>query len=315
MSERASGPDVSVWQDDNSTPQQIDFGKMVAAGADFVGIKVSQGTWVDPDYVYNWANAREHDLPRWGYHYLDWDKPAQEQAKVFASALKQDPPELLPVLDYEKKSGAPEKARAIAFAKVFVEEAEQLLGTELGVYTSPGFWAGWGSTAGFWGKRKLLIANYEVETPSVPKPWENWTFWQHTSHGDGLHFGAESKNIDLNWYNGTRAEMAAEFGLPELSVPSPDLTPGPSPDLTPGPSPAPQEGASRGEGGVRLKVLRPVTLRMAAHTGAKKKRVLAAGEIISIDSVGGTDAWVHSAELDGWLALRHQGITYLETVE
>jgi GH25 family lysozyme M1 (1,4-beta-N-acetylmuramidase) len=35
------GIDVSRWQDDNNTPQQIDFRKAYAAGARFVFIKAS----------------------------------------------------------------------------------------------------------------------------------------------------------------------------------------------------------------------------------------------------------------------------------
>ena len=39
----AEGCDVSVWQDNNSTPQQVDFQKMYAGGKRFVMIKVVSG--------------------------------------------------------------------------------------------------------------------------------------------------------------------------------------------------------------------------------------------------------------------------------
>ena len=47
------GIDVSVWQDDNSTPQKMDFSKAKAAGARFVFIKACERGFIDPDFIYN----------------------------------------------------------------------------------------------------------------------------------------------------------------------------------------------------------------------------------------------------------------------
>ncbi len=57
MADKALGIDVSLWQDNNSTPQMVDFAKAKSAGASFVFIKASQGLYLDPDFVMNWQNA------------------------------------------------------------------------------------------------------------------------------------------------------------------------------------------------------------------------------------------------------------------
>ncbi len=45
-----------------------------------------------------------------------------------------------------------------------------------------------------------------MSKPKELEPWKSagktWTFWQYTQNGDGLAYGAESKSIDLNWFNG-----------------------------------------------------------------------------------------------------------------
>jgi len=53
------GIDVSFYQDDNATPQQIDFQKAKSNGAGFAIIRVGQNLWVDPDFAYNWKKAKE----------------------------------------------------------------------------------------------------------------------------------------------------------------------------------------------------------------------------------------------------------------
>ena len=62
--DRTLGIDVSKWQDDNSTPQRMDFKKAYDAGARFVFIKASQACWMDEDMLYNWKSAQDAGLLR-----------------------------------------------------------------------------------------------------------------------------------------------------------------------------------------------------------------------------------------------------------
>ena len=211
----AQGLDISVWNDDNSTPQMFTPEKAYAAGARFVFVKASEGVFIDPDYLANWTRCRGK-LYRGAYHFFTWKADAVAQARFFAGVLQAGPGELPPVVDYESRTGVPDRVTAVSRLEQFVSEFERITGRQLMVYTSPSFWREFGSTSAHWAARPLWIANYQVSKPTVPAPWANWDFWQYTDKGDGLAYGAESKNIDMNWYNGSLEEMLERFDVASL---------------------------------------------------------------------------------------------------
>lgn len=227
--ERVLGIDVSRWQDNNSTPQQIDFAKARQAGAQFVFIKASQACWLDEDFVWNWKAAKDAGLWRGAYHYLDWTRPALDQARFFAGVLEKDPGEFPPVLDYECRTNIPRPGTARLACKTFLEELTRLIWHPPlalpGLYTGPSYWKEFGSADQYWSKYWLWIANYYKQAPDVPKPWTSWTFWQYTDIGDGLAFGAESKELDMNWFNGglQALQRFAGISVPEPSVEEPSF--------------------------------------------------------------------------------------------
>jgi GH25 family lysozyme M1 (1,4-beta-N-acetylmuramidase) len=55
----------------------------------------------------------------------------------------------------------------------------------------------------------LWVANWNVKTPSIPKPWKNWVIWQYTISSYGYMFGVQSKSIDMDTYNGTVEDLKA----------------------------------------------------------------------------------------------------------
>jgi lysozyme len=208
------GTDCSNWQNDPSTAQQVDFNKMVAAGAKFTFIKASQETWLDRDFTINWNNAKKSGIARGAYHYLSWGKPAIDQARFFAGVLKADPGELPPVVDFEESKNCP--AGASVHLENFCDEFERLSGRRLMIYTSYGFWKAHGTTSLDWLEHKLWVAHYTTDPePLVPLPWSAWTFWQYTSRGDGPAYGGEAAYMDLNWYHDTLDAFYTEFGLEE----------------------------------------------------------------------------------------------------
>jgi lysozyme len=212
------GIDCSHWQNDKSTAQKMDFKKAAAAGAHFVFIKVSERGGIDVDYEYNWKAAKDAGIPRGGYHFLRWDLPATTQARVFCAALKDNPGELPPAADFEApaKDGLyPSNSMLLAF----LEEVEKILNRRPIIYTSPGFWKSHGNNKvtrvpeQFWKIYPLWIAHYfktmnpGITKPDIPAPWKDWLFWQYSATGDGLAFGAESKGIDLNLFNGDLIDL------------------------------------------------------------------------------------------------------------
>ena len=207
----AHGADYSHWQDNNSTPQKVDFGVAYAAGLRWVGIKVSQAKWTDEDYVYNWDAAARAGLARLGYHFLVWDVSPAEQARHFFDVTKNDRPELDWICDFEWWQTVP--SNAISLCDQFCTEMEQLSGKPCGIYTAPAFWKQYGSKDAKWARRPLWIANWNVSSPSVPAPWATWTYWQYTNKGNGPTYGAESLDLDMNWFNGNEDEMRVYAGM------------------------------------------------------------------------------------------------------
>lgn len=216
------GIDVSHWQDDKSTAQKMDFKKAAQKGAKFVFIKVSERGKIDRDFEYNWEAAKDAGLLRGGYHFLRWDLSGLLQARIFSEILMDDPGELPPVADFEApRLGSKYPSNALLLQ--FLEEVESKLDRKPMIYTSPGYWAIHGRnkyTKQFdskWSYYDLWVAHYVnnfqagVSKPKELEPWKSagksWTFWQYTATGDGLAYGAESKGLDLNWYNGSLEEL------------------------------------------------------------------------------------------------------------
>jgi len=233
------GIDVSHWQDDKSTPQKIDFKKAKTAGAEFVFIKVSERGSIDRDFEYNWAAAKEAGLLRGGYHFLRWNLTGLIQARIFCDIMKDDPGELPPVADYEAppliRPGQDPLYPSNSLLVQFLVEVESLTNRKPMIYTSPGFWNTNGKIKGTskfdakWEYYPLWVAHYtKADKPIVPKPWKDWLFWQFSATGNGPKYGAESKSIDLNWFNGELIDLFALAG--QGDVPPPDQPPTLPPD-------------------------------------------------------------------------------------
>ena len=206
----ALGADVSLWNDDNSTAQQVNFEKAKAQGLDFVFIKSSQRTFADPDFIYNWNNAKRAGILRGAYHFLVWDKKGSSQADFCYGMLEKDMPELPIICDFEWYKEIP--AKAFDFIYSFLERMKQHTDHPLGIYTAKSFWDQYGTKGVYWQQYILWLC--DISGPvAVPQPWEQWDFWQYTFKGDGLRYGMESKDLDLNWYNGTLQEMCQRFGI------------------------------------------------------------------------------------------------------
>lgn len=218
------GIDVSHWQDDNSTPRKMDFSKAKEQGAEFVFIKASERLWADGDYIWNWNNAKEAGLLRGAYHFLRWNISGKRQAQFMCNdVLKGDWGELPLVADYEASSA---NSNSKVILEDFLKEAEKITGRVPMIYTSPGFWNSHGSKSSKWLHYPLWEAHYtKALRPMAIQPWGNkWLFWQHGVYPVGLAHGAESKNLDLNWFNGDMMDLLLLAGQEEdPPAPNPDM--------------------------------------------------------------------------------------------
>jgi lysozyme len=223
------GPDISLYQDNNTTPAQIDFRKMKAAGASFVIIRAGQNTWIDPDWQYNYIEAKKAGLPRGAYFYYDSRVTPESQAALFLSLVDGNYPELGIWLDLEEKYLGAYRGWANWKRCLDILKARA---PRVGIYTGPSYWKEnrpLGATyLNYFKSFPLWIANYEVSQPIIPAPWtpDECVFWQYGTPSIGPEYGVESIEIDMNYFNGDAAAFASYFGLGSVTLPPVVIPPG-----------------------------------------------------------------------------------------
>jgi lysozyme len=290
----ATGVDISVWSDLNSTAQMFDPLKARQMGASFVGIKASQGKWTDPDFVQNWANCK-NKLYRMPYHFLVWDISAKLQAEYFWSLIEPDTLGILPLMaDFEWWQTTPPDAMDILYN--FVYRLTQLAGPlPVGIYTNYYYWQQHGTQSDYWKQFALWLCDITGPVIEMPKPWETWTFHQYTFKLDGPAWGAESAGLDGDYYNGTLEQMVQRYGLPPLD------------DMPVTPDPVPSAA-------LYMRAQRFVNVRAAATTASADLGDVLPGELVGpiVGIAGGqTGAWAHLANGTYVCAADQNNIVYL----
>lgn len=216
------GADISFWQtkvDQNKNPIEYPNPSiMKESDSKFVIIRSGQGAWKDRDFYSNWKNFRGI-LPRGSYWFYDSRYKPKVQAKIYSDTLSGDLGELPLWCDFEDRYGGSWGRWQDWYD--FMEHLKELVPNKsLGVYTGYYYWKeftqGKGiptSSLNYFKQYPLWIAAYNNSAPSVPKPWDKWTLWQFTDNGDGTLYGVHSKNIDLNYFNGTEEDFNKTFGI------------------------------------------------------------------------------------------------------
>lgn len=229
-------PDVSFYQDDNNTPNGIDFRRMKAAGAAGVIIRAGQNSWKDEDFITNWRAAREAGLARGSYWFFDSRAEPGNQASVWRGLIDGDGPELGLWADFEESYGGTWKGERNW--KTFLEAVKIVFPrVRLGIYTAEWWWQQQlVMDPNYFAAYPLWVAEYTSNPTLVtlPYPWrknnKQAIFWQYTSKGDGPHYGTESLNVDLSFFNGDLESYRTYFGL-SGEVVEPPPTGGPMPTL------------------------------------------------------------------------------------
>ncbi len=166
----------------------------------FVYVKASEGLHtVDARLRENWRGARQQGLKTGPYHFFHPDEDPVAQAEHFLSQLKSANIDLAgslpPVLDIEIAEGT-KSTTLRRDIKQWLHHVEKSTGCKPILYTSPHFWEK--EDAGDFAAHHLWLADY-AKTPTVPKGWRRWTFWQHSE--DGTIAGIEKK-VDLTVFAG-----------------------------------------------------------------------------------------------------------------
>jgi lysozyme len=113
--------------------------------------------------------------------------------------------DLPPVIDIEAAQGQ-SKEHLIEAVDWWLSDVADPLGVVPIIYTGPSFWAHNVGDQPPFDEYPLWVAHYGVTKPIVPKPWTDWTFWQHTDQGRVPGIGV---NVDLDVFNGDAEAFAS----------------------------------------------------------------------------------------------------------
>jgi GH25 family lysozyme M1 (1,4-beta-N-acetylmuramidase) len=222
------GCDVSKWQG------KMNWKQAVSSGAEYGKIRAGSinnitGVCYEDYQLQNNLHAAESILPIGFYWYFRGNHDPIKQADYYSELVQWSLSRVM-WADVEEQGGlTPERLRD-SIAK-FVGRIYSNLGVWPGIYTRSTVWnpysygdppkRGGVAESALWPKLSLWIARYGVSSPWVygsrykPRDWSTWNFWQFSAdkNGRGREFGADSDDIDLNWFNGDRRELDLFFGL------------------------------------------------------------------------------------------------------
>jgi len=180
------GIDVSRWQG------RIDFGRVRAAGIQFVIAKATEGRYYTDDaYLRNRAGAFGAKLAFTAYHFARPDASRADatlEADHFVAVASIRHGMLVPVLDLESH-GTLGSLSLQRWVRTWLGRVYSRTGVRAMIYTNPDFWLRYmGDTRWFAdnGYRVLWIANWRVDSPAIPGVnWggHGWGFWQYTNCG------------------------------------------------------------------------------------------------------------------------------------
>lgn len=219
------GCDTSHWDGD------INFNRMYSAGAKFWVTKATDAyrttgqQFEDSRFNEYVLAASKTPLLKGCYHWLQASVDPTVAADFYLERYNRYEFEFPPVLDFEETS-VRETGKFSDYAwraQVWCKRVEDVTGRKPIIYTAKWF-TNYFTTQqiGWMGDYPLWVAHYpwvvtSLTRPSIPPVWDKWTFWQFSADGNGRgdEFGTQSKSVDLNYYQGSYAELLTFLGMSE----------------------------------------------------------------------------------------------------
>jgi len=193
----------------------------------------------------------------------------------------------------------------------FIHQTEVRTGRKLMIYTNQNIFDNLLPPTDFAWKRRLWIASYTSdEQPHMPAEWrthgKTWTFWQHSArNGLGYHYGAATKSICLDRFNGVRADFQKLYKLASLPQP-PEQPPQEPPADPPAPSPA---------GAPCYQVISPALhVFSAPRLDAAIVGDLVRGDRVELHDVHGTDEVWMQIGVGKWCLYAYNGAELMQKV-
>ena len=212
------GIDVSKWQG------EVDWHKARSAWARFAFIRagsISYGGELYTDYQLE-RNARiaPDFFPVGFYWYFRPQHSPVDQANYFSTLIRSERWLLPPVLDLEDTGGLNAEQVTDA-AKSFLCQVYTRLNVWCLLY-SRALWLNLHTVSDdIWEMVDLWVARYiDLSGPwsdgkCKPRDFDQWKFWQKSAGGNGLGptYGAKSKSIDINYFNGDQSAFDHYAGV------------------------------------------------------------------------------------------------------
>ena len=184
----------------------IDWKKVAADNKKFTFVLASDGTdFSNPKYSQQYHGAKDAGLIAGAYHFArPDDSDGATQANRFLDIIdyKNDGKTLPPVLDLEvDPNGGSCYGKSVdqmhQWTKSFNDTVKQRTGKDPIIYANPSFWKQCMGSTDTFKDHDLWLAAYEVDSPTVPKGFQDWDFWQYTDKGK---VAGISGNTDINQY-------------------------------------------------------------------------------------------------------------------
>ncbi len=174
--------DISFWQD----PDKINY-DLLASQIDGVIIRAAYGTSKDTKFETHYTEFKKRNVPVGAYHYILGNVSIPSQANAFLSYTAGKTLDLGLWMDVEDtRAGTKLSRKQVLDYAALVPSA--------GVYTS---YYKWQEIMGgvYLNDRKLWVAHYKANKPTLPQGWADYWLWQYTSEG---RLNGYNGNLDMN---------------------------------------------------------------------------------------------------------------------
>ena len=199
---------------------------------DFVIAKASDGKYitnspwfndpvmghVDHQYANNIEGALAHEISVVGaFHYFQPQVSAALQFSYFKAAIEsaKSTPTLPPILDLEEHPPSGQVDMMLKKIKSVLDDMEFYSGYRPIIYTNASYYDKYLADTDWADTYPLWIANYtSAGVPFMPHSLDQdaWIFWQYAVAPAGRQYGAQSINIDVNWYKDTPEQLEKDLG-------------------------------------------------------------------------------------------------------
>lgn len=167
-----------------------------------------------------------------GFHWLQPDVDPTVAADFYLERYFRYPFHFPPILDFEEPYVYKNNLQGHYSwcAEVWLDRVEAQTGRKPIIYTAKWYTNYFADKYISWmGKYPLWVAQYpwlmtSLSRPSLPGVWDNWRIWQFSADENkrGAEFGVQARDIDLNYYQGSYADLLTwlDTGEPEPVEPT-----------------------------------------------------------------------------------------------